>query len=79
MSTVNHFHTDTLHIISSFLPSRSLFPLRLVSKNWNQLLISNNTWKILFERDFGNLNWFIEKWNNNLKNNEMYESEEESV
>ncbi|KAL9641867.1 hypothetical protein ABK040_000805 [Willaertia magna] len=68
MSFTN-FHTDTLHIISSFLPTRSLFPLRLVSKQWNQLLTSNNnnTWKILFERDFGNLNWFIDKWNFNLK------------
>ncbi|KAL9643017.1 hypothetical protein ABK040_010708 [Willaertia magna] len=64
------FHTDTLHIISSFLQSRTLFSLRLVSKEWNKILTSNSIWINLFERDFGNVNWLFEKWNISLNKKE---------
>ncbi|KAL9650555.1 hypothetical protein ABK040_004773 [Willaertia magna] len=57
---------DILYTLSTFLSSRSLFFLRLVSKSWNECLTSNGIWGVLFQRDFGDVNWLIERWNINI-------------
>ncbi|KAL9654631.1 hypothetical protein ABK040_006693 [Willaertia magna] len=60
------FHADTLFNISNYLPTRCLFTLRLVSTSWNNYITSNGIWKELFIRDFGTIDWLINRWNLNI-------------
>ncbi|KAL9645213.1 hypothetical protein ABK040_002414 [Willaertia magna] len=65
------FHSDTIFIILSYLSSKYLFPLRLISKQWNNQITSNSVWKDLFVKDFGNPQQFLELLNEFLTNNKI--------
>ncbi|KAG2392462.1 hypothetical protein C9374_012714 [Naegleria lovaniensis] len=60
------FAPDTLVLIGSFLEiSDILKSMSGVCKFWNQVSLGDFLWKIVFQREFGTVDWFLEKLNSN--------------
>ncbi|KAF0978428.1 hypothetical protein FDP41_002248 [Naegleria fowleri] len=58
---------DTLVLVGTFLEiSDILKSMSRVCTGWNQVFLDDCLWRFLFQRDLGNVDWFLQKLNHNF-------------